>query len=1020
MDASVFERAGARFKARWGWLAAVAVLLLAWALAGFLWVPRLARNAITDYVQQDMGRRVSIGRIGFNPFTLTAEVRDFALAEPTGAPIASFALLRVNAEAFSSLLHRAWVLKELRLEEPVVNVRLDEPGGLNLARLVPPRKPGAPASRPGAVPAVRIGTLSVVNGSVNYDDRTRATPFNATLTPIEFTLSDFRTAPSYENAYRFEAATLAGENLAWSGQFTVQPLGSTGKFSVGALKAATIASYLQEALPFALPAGRLDLAGDYRLRLDGAVALDVTLPRIAVRDLAIAPRDAADAAPWITLPAVDVSGTTLALVPRRVHIERISVANAAVTAWREKDGAVNLARLLAPRASVAAAATGASAAATAPGADAGGSATPAAAPAKPATASWDFSVATIELKGATLELEDRALEPAGRLKLTPVDATISGYTVHNGRPLALDASVGFDGHGLFTAQGAVTPAPLAADLELKLSGFALSPLQPWVASVTALRLEAGSVDATGRLRLRPEPQRGESGLEFKGDVGVAGLVTRDAALKQELVTWRQLDVRGIDFRHTPDRLNIDTIRARKPYGRVTIAADKSFNITRVLAGPAGTALPAPPAGEPGESATDGAADEAPGAGQGAQYVSGASRMPMRIRRVLIEDGTADFADYSVQPNFAAGIVGLNGSVTGLSSEPDSRAEVQLKGSVDRYAPVDITGQVNLLAADVYTDVVMSFRNMDLTTFNPYSGKFAGYNIVKGKLTTELKYHVERRKLDAQHHIILDQLEFGAATESKDAVPLPVKLAVALLKDRNGVIDINLPVTGSLDDPKFRIGPIVWKAVMGLLRKIVTAPFALLGALFGGGPDLQYVQFAAGSAELAPPEQDKLGKLTRALAERPQLKLDIPLQTLTAADDVALASAAFEAAVTAATPAASARQKSPPRLLALTALYTKGFGAKPVFPAPAAPGATPPAQAAADPSVQQIAWLESQLQPKYAATAEQRAALARARADAVQAAILGGGQVAPERVFLAERASGPGGPADAARMELKLE
>jgi hypothetical protein len=266
------------------------------------------------------------------------------------------------------------------------------------------------------------------------------------------------------------------------------------------------------------------------------------------------------------------------------------------------------------------------------------------------------------------------------------------------------------------------------------------------------------------------------------------------------------------------------------------------------------------------------------------------------------------------------------------------------------------------------------------------------------------------------------------------VPFPVKLAVALLKDRNGVIDIDLPVSGSLDDPKIRIGPIVWKAVMGLLRKIVTAPFASLGALFGGGPDLQYVQFAAGSAELVPAQTDKLGKLTQALAERPQLKLDIPLQTLAPADDAALAHDAFEAAVAAVTPAAGeGKVAAPPRLLALASLYTQAFGTRPIYPAQAptaapapapaptpVPGAGPALQGPADETARKITWIESQLQPRYAATAEQRTALARTRADAVQMAILHGGQVAPERVFLTERASGEGGQARGVRMELKLQ
>ena len=141
---------------------------------------------------------------------------------------------------------------------------------------------------------------------------------------------------------------------------------------------------------------------------------------------------------------------------------------------------------------------------------------------------------------------------------------------------------------------------------------------------------------------------------------------------------------------------------------------------------------------------------------------------------------------------------------------------------------------------------MSFRNIELSIFNPYSGKFAGYDISKGKLTTELHYKVEGRKLDAQHHIIIDQLEFGDKTASKQAVSLPIKLAVALLKDRNGVIDLNLPVGGSLDDPSFRLAPIIWKVFVNLLEKAVTAPFALLGALFGGGPDLQFIDFKPGA------------------------------------------------------------------------------------------------------------------------------------------------------------------------------
>ena len=287
------------------------------------------------------------------------------------------------------------------------------------------------------------------------------------------------------------------------------------------------------------------------------------------------------------------------------------------------------------------------------------------------------------------------------------------------------------------------------------------------------------------------------------------------------------------------------------------------------------------------------------------------------------------------------------------------------------------------------------------------------------------------------------LEFGAATESKQAVPLPVKLAVALLKDRNGVITLDLPVSGSIDDPTFKIGPIVWKLLVGLITKIVTAPFALLGSLFGGGAQLAYIDFPAGSAMLSDSEAQKLPKLSSALLERPQLKLDVPLHTISATDDDALEKAGLDQALASA--AASPQGKHAargnaagtpsPRLTALAALYRQKFQAEPVYPAEAggAPGAVPAnaadaatpaapptaATASQDPDAAHIAWLEQELLQQFKPTRDQRESLGRARAEAVQAALLANQGLPPERIFLTDRESG-GGPDGQVRMELKLQ
>jgi hypothetical protein len=275
----------------------------------------------------------------------------------------------------------------------------------------------------------------------------------------------------------------------------------------------------------------------------------------------------------------------------------------------------------------------------------------------------------------------------------------------------------------------------------------------------------------------------------------------------------------------------------------------------------------------GDAAPSGTlASGAPGSAQ-----SSAPAMPMAIGTVRVIDGSVNYADFWIQPNFAVGIQALNGTVQGLSSDAKSRAKVKLEGKVDRYAPVNIDGELNLLSAAVYSDIKMSFKGLELTTMTPYSGHFAGYKIDKGKLSVELSYKVDQRKLDAEQHFVIDQLQLGDAVESPDAVHLPLKLAIALLKDRNGVIDLPLPITGSLDDPQFKVGPIIWHALVNLLEKAVTAPFAAIGRLFGGhGEEMKFIDFAPGSAELDASSKEKLDALTKALQEHDQLKLDVPI------------------------------------------------------------------------------------------------------------------------------------------------
>ncbi|HKQ12266.1 MAG TPA: DUF748 domain-containing protein [Steroidobacteraceae bacterium] len=962
---------------RWA-LGIATASIVVYALVGFFLVPHLLRTNAQEYVANDLGRSLALGEVSFNPFTFRLAVHDAVLSEKAGDPIASFKQLVVNAE-LASIWQRAVVLKEVQLDAPDVNLIVDRDASINLARLAPAKSESQPEPAPAAadepLPRIRIGRLAVNDGRVDFEDRTRPEPFTATLSPIRFALDDFQTDLNHENAYQFAARSSAGETLAWSGSFTAQPLGSHGQFTVGQLRAQTIESYLQGQLPVRLVDGTLSFAGTYQLSLHPTLALDVGLPEVSFENFAAA--EQIDAQPIAVVPKLHVAGAQFSFGPRSVRVDKVDIEGARVRASRESDGSLSVARL----------AKEDSKSEVAPEAAPGDATTPASRP------QWNWAVGEIRVADAAFDLEDRSVSPAVQFNVAPIAVTLAGLNSEQGSKVNVTADLGLSGKPLLKSSGQVQLTPLTAALALDLNAFDLSMLQPYVSQATNLTLRSGQLSVKGDVSAAAE-EGTPPALTFRGDVQVANLHTIAGPANEDLVKWRNLALSGIDFSHNPDRVTIDRIVARQPYARVIIRQDQTLNVAAALKRNSNDKAE----GEPAEG--------------GPQSSPPAKPTPMRIKNITVTGGSALFADYSITPSFATGIVDLEGTITGLSSQPDSRAKVQLKGKVDRYAPVDIAGEVNLLSAAAYSDVALNFRNMELTTFNPYSGKFAGYNISKGKLSTELRYRIQDRKLDAQHHIVVDNLEFGDKTDSKDAAPIPIKLAVALLKDGQGVIDLELPVSGSLDDPKFRLAPIIWKALLGLLTKIATAPFAALGALFGGGDELAYVDFQPGSAELPAAQLEQLDKLARALAQRPQLRLDVPVTLVAEHDSKAIATTNLYARVPPlpdGTDEAALRK----RLTQLEALYKTANKIAPEYPA----------ETQTDKSIDwnaRISWIEARLLEGMQPEQPTLEALGRQRAQAVQAAVLANTAVAPERLFITTERSASLAKDGRVRMEMKLE
>ncbi|HTD73635.1 MAG TPA: DUF748 domain-containing protein [Steroidobacteraceae bacterium] len=1004
--------------------AALALLIGLYAIAGFWLAPKLVRNALMKEIPATLGGVTpTIGEIHINPFLLQVEVKDFSLTGTQGGRLVGFGRLFIDFQV-SSIWHRAYTFNQIELAAPFANAVIFKDGALNLAQLSPkaPEKPQPKSKEP--VPALRIDLFKVTAGLLSFDDRRRPSDFTTRLEPINFELQNFTTGVD-GGRFTFSGMSKLDERIEWHGHVAVNPIESDGEFQIAGLQAHTIWSYLADQLSFQVNSGKIDVSATYKFSLQDQPDLKVDVSKVALTDLSVRPKDAD--ADWITVPQLLLSGTTLDLKQRQARSDSLTLTGVKLVTWLEADGSLNLLKLAAapvPADTPATAAPGTSpAAAPAP-----------AVPDPKSGPAWGYELREFALRDASLSAEDRRTKPAAKVLLAPLTIEVMGVSLDLAKPLNVTLDTKINDTGTLNVAGDVTPQPVAANLNLKLGGIELAAVQPYLAQYTSMTLLAGALSGDAKVRYGAQ----KPALQFKGDLSVAGLHTVDNALHEDFINWDRLDIKGLSFQHDPDRLDIDLVAARKLYARVIVEPDATINVKRVLAGPGATVVapsgntgppvaataapaPAPPLPRKGRkgapvAATAGAVPASPTP----------PSMPMSIKKIAVKASQANFADLSVKPNFATGIQNLEGTVSGLSSKENSRAKVDLHGSVGEFSPVAITGEVNAFSARLYTDISMSFKNIELSTFNPYSGKFAGYNISKGKLSTELHYKVDGRNLDAQHHITVDQLEFGEKTESKDAVSLPVKLAVALLKDRDGVIDLDLPVTGSLDDPKFRLGPIIWKVFVNILEKAVTAPFALLGSLFGGGPDLQFVDFQPGAADLDPAATAKAQSMVKALNARPQLKIEIPIATVGDLDRPHLVEVKFQAQIQEEVAAAAGRKKSSApapgydqldsgaQLDLLTKVYKKNFGADPKFPESVDALKTKPEKTAAKND-----YLSHELHEHLAVGESDLAALGQQRATNLQTALLTGSQIDPARVFLAAngKAKDQGGQV---RLELSLK
>ena len=822
----------------------ILLFFVVFSVTGFFVLPPYVKKIAVEKMSEQLGRQVNLSSVLLNPYALSITLKGFEIREADGKTIfVSFDRLYLNLEMMS-IFRGGPVLSEVRIEGLYLGIVRTGANTYNFSDIVDKMqaaKNDGAGEKPSGPMKFSVSNIHIVDSKIDFDDRPVST--RHTISQLNLTIPFISNLPSYVESFVQPSlsATINGTPFNFKGGSKVFADSRETSFDI-LLRDIDIPYYLGYApakLNVKVPSGKfdIDMKLSYRQFKDRKPLISLT-GEARLKDFMAKLRSAKD--DFIRIPDARIKDIAFDMEANRIEIDSVSAEKGWIGAVRAKDGSLNLASVM----------------------SSGPAQSSSAGPKPRRSSSEDDSVSmrlkSLAITGYALKFTDESLAEPFSFNIDEI--AIRGRDVSTAKDAKsdIDISMRVEKKGSVSIKGKVAIEPVAAELAVEVKALPLKPLNPYLAEKAQAILAAGALNLRGNV-VASLPQGADPKVSFRGKMWVNKFSLLDKANAEDLLKWETLYVGEADIRYTPLFVHINEVSLSNFYSRIIINADRTTNLQEVFnAAPAGEQAQTAPA-----SPEVKAAEQPPKPGN-----------IIKIDKVTLVGGTINFTDKFIKPRFSGNLLEIGGRITGLTSQEGTLAEVDLRGMYERYAPLEITGKINPLREDRHMELKASFKEMDLTALTPYSGRYAGYVIEKGKLSFQMEYLIVKNKLDAKNSIFLDQLTFGDKVESPDATKLPVKLGIALLKDRKGEINLDIPVSGDLDDPQFSLGGLIWKVIVNLLVKAATSPFALLGAVFGGGEQLSYAEFEYGLAAITPETQKKLDTLVKALSDRPGLKLDI--------------------------------------------------------------------------------------------------------------------------------------------------
>ncbi|MCQ4108295.1 DUF748 domain-containing protein [Aeromonas sp. JL9] len=843
---------------------AYAFLLFLILITLLLWqTPRLVQRYLPGWLAEHYGLQLTLGEIDVGLRNPSLTLGATALLDAKQQPIIRFEQLFITPDLQASWQQKGVVLSTVTLTKPVVLLqRLTDKKGdvrLNLtdalATLLTPAP--SPEPEPASAPLlIDIASVNVTDGHVRYQDQRKESepgwlpPLN--LEKVTLKLDNLRTEANHPTAYQLSAAINGKSSLAAHGQLDVTSGMGQGKASLKQVELKPFAPLWAPYLKLDLAKGHANAEVEYQLKegkqgglwqlSKGKLTLDnwqlkkhkgdefARFGQLALSDLAVDGQKQSLQIGKVTLQQPLLKAT---LNPQQeLDLADLLIEQAPAKPVKETNTANEVANNAAPKSAQQAKTDGNGKKHT---------------PDKP----WQWQIKQILIDKGDLTLTESSSGKPQARQLSGLKLALGPMGSKGEKPSKLTLATQFNQSSPLAFDGQLTLTPFTLSGDINQQGLPLTLAQPYLADLVRIKVQSGLLSSKTRLDLATTAQGDLSKLTLQGGLDINGLKVVDRADNQRLLEFNTLALTGLTYDGISQQMRIKDIALNKPFARIEINEDGTTNLQQLL-------LPQPAATKSTET-------------------KAGSKTPdfrFTIDQLRTEQGNLRFADRSLSQDFVADIASLGGQSRHISNIPGQRSDLAFNGKVDRYAPVTIRGGTNLLVANPVLDIAVAFHNLELTTFTPYSGTYAGYAIDKGQLSMKLHYKLEGNRLEGDNDITIKKLQLGEKIKSDQAKDLPLGLAIALLSDANGVIQMNLKVKGDLDQPDFSIGNIFWDVLGNTLSKAITSPFSLLASLADGTEDLDELPFLPGDPDLTPTQQEKLVKLAQALKDRPKLSMNI--------------------------------------------------------------------------------------------------------------------------------------------------